>query len=235
MATVLHDGKEIEYTLRKSKRKTIALTISTHGEIILRCPNKVSESRAIEFLLSKMKWVLKHISIIQNRGLSQTFIREYKNGEEYYLFGFKYTFEIIIGDVDSVLIVENRIVITQKNEGNQNTKKVFMKWLDGEVERIFAERYVSIFQKFNYEFAPRVQIKNMKRRWGSFRTTGFISLNKQLLHTPIECLDYVIYHELCHYKHMNHGKRFYNLLEQKLPNYKEIEKRLRHYGKLIGM
>lgn len=66
----------------------------------------------------------------------------------------------------------------------------------------------------------------MKKRWGSCRPNGRISLNLLLIKAPKSCIDYVIIHELCHIMHKKHGKAFYALLSQKCPNYKFLKSKL---------
>lgn len=185
----------------------------------------------MEFLEKKMPWVVKHLDIIAKRE-PVNLEKRYIAGEEHYHLGNKYILEVVMADIEKVEILGDKIIVHQLVEGEKNTERVYLRWLNGEVSKIFTERYKYIFPKFGYDFVPRVQVKNMKSRWGSYRSTGIISLNKKLIHAPISCLDYVITHELCHYKHMNHGKWFYGLLQKMIPNYKEEERRLKQYGKL---
>ena len=72
----------------------------------------------------------------------------------------------------------------------------------------------------------RVQIRNMKRKWGSCSKNGILTLNKELLSMPKECLEYVIVHELLHLIVPNHGRTFKTLLYVYLPKWKEIHERL---------
>jgi hypothetical protein len=79
---------------------------------------------------------------------------------------------------------------------------------------------------FNYN---RVTIKNNISNWGSCSVRGNINLNLRLVTIPQALQDYVMLHELCHLKEMNHGPKFHALLESLCPNHRALEKELRQY------
>jgi predicted metal-dependent hydrolase len=74
---------------------------------------------------------------------------------------------------------------------------------------------------------PPMQVRRMRKRWGSCTPQGRIILNLDLIRAPRLCVDYVILHELCHLKHPHHGKAFYRLLDRVMPDWREIKARLR--------
>jgi len=66
----------------------------------------------------------------------------------------------------------------------------------------------------------------MTKRWGSFTKTGDIILNLETIKTPLQCIDYVIMHELCHAKYYSHDKTFYKLLNDLMPDWQNRKTRL---------
>lgn len=78
----------------------------------------------------------------------------------------------------------------------------------------------------------QVRIKHNVSNWGSCSTKGNINLNLNLMRIPAELQDYVMLHELCHLRYMNHGPEFHALLETLCPNHKALRKELKEY-KLI--
>lgn len=73
----------------------------------------------------------------------------------------------------------------------------------------------------------RVAVRNQRRCWGSCSSKGNLNFSYKLLYLPSELRDYIIVHELCHLKELNHGKQFWQLVSETLPNYKSLIKELR--------
>lgn len=79
----------------------------------------------------------------------------------------------------------------------------------------------------------RITIRNQKTRWGSCSSKGNLNFNCLLMLTPPEIVDYVVVHELCHRKEMNHSKAFWSEVEKVLPNYKTRVRWLKDEGSSI--
>ena len=76
----------------------------------------------------------------------------------------------------------------------------------------------------------RITIRNQRTRWGSCSTKGNLNFNCLLMLCPKEIIDYVVVHELCHRKEMNHSARFCDLVASVLPDYKASRKWLKEHG-----
>lgn len=98
-----------------------------------------------------------------------------------------------------------------------------------EALKVIPER-VEYFAKVIGVTYGKITIRNQKTRWGSCSSKGNLNFNCLLMLAPPEVLDYVVVHELCHRKQMNHSKAFWLEVEKVLPDYKEARKWLKEEG-----
>lgn len=101
-----------------------------------------------------------------------------------------------------------------------------------EALKVISER-VEYFAKVIGVTYGKITVRNQKTRWGSCSSKGNLNFNCLLMLAPPEVLDYVVVHELCHRKQMNHSKAFWLEVEKVLPDYKEARKWLKEDGSQI--
>lgn len=96
-----------------------------------------------------------------------------------------------------------------------------------EARKLITERvkYFNTFYNFSYK---RISIKDMKTQWGSCSAKGNLNFNYRLLFLTPEERDYVVVHELCHVKELNHSHRFWALVRKQVPHMERIKKELRN-------
>ena len=89
-------------------------------------------------------------------------------------------------------------------------------------------------------YAPRIgvtyggiTIRNQRTRWGSCSSKGNLNFNCMLMLTPEAVIDYVVIHELCHRKEMNHSAKFWALVQRHCPDYEQLRKWLKEHGSAI--
>ena len=207
----------MEYKLLKEKRRTIAIKIEPSGDVLVKAPSKASLKFINDFVLSKQKWIISHQQILL------------KNNIKYEPF---YTFKkvMILGEVydlsNNILLLNNKQIIF-KNEQN---KKLKLKNLIKE----FAENYIfkrtkELASLLNLSYNS-VKIISAKKKWGSCTSTKDLKFNYKLAMLPKNLIDYVICHELCHLKELNHSQNFWKLLEKLGYNKKNIRIPMKEYS-----
>ena len=92
--------------------------------------------------------------------------------------------------------------------------------------KVIPERVSYYAEKIGVTYG-RITIRNQKTRWGSCSSKGNLNFNVALMRAPIEVLDYVVVHELCHRLEMNHSKKFWYYVKKYMPEYKEAQKVLK--------
>jgi len=103
------------------------------------------------------------------------------------------------------------------------------RWYRRHAHHVFAERVAHWNAEFGYNFG-RIAIRDQKSRWGSCSRQGNLNFNWRLLLAPLAVLDYIVIHELAHLKEGNHSLRFWALVAEQCPDYREHRAWLRQHG-----
>ena len=124
----------------------------------------------------------------------------------------------------------------QEIKEQEAEQKALPKFSKQEIKELANKALAYIPERVKY-YAPivgvnytRITIRNQKTRWGSCSSKGGLNFNCLLMLTPPEVVDYVVVHELCHRKEMNHSKAFWDEVEKALPDYKSAKRWLRENG-----
>ncbi len=189
---------------------------------------KVAEIR--QFVVKNASWIVKTQRKLALRAASKPPAPHYASGEIHAYLGHPYALHVRPGDKDAITLLPDRIQVTTKGETTaERVRTLLERWHRERAETVFRERLAACRLKMPKDVPlPRLRIRSMKTRWGSFSSKGWVTLNLRLITMPVDCLDYVILHELCHHSIKGHGPRFWEFLEQFLPDCKERRKELNH-------
>lgn len=209
------------YKLIKSKRKTLEISISADKEIIVKAPRLMPNYRIEYFVSSKKDWIDKQLRKKNNKPK-----RQFINNELHSYLGEKYPIQISNSSQNIVELVDNKIHIQTINTSSQNIESLLYHWYRKQAKIIFVQLYQECWQEFSdkekYQ-PPTLTIKRVKTIWGSLSSKNNMNLNLELIRYPKICIKYIIFHELCHLVHKNHGSGFKELLTHNMTNWKEIK------------
>ncbi len=126
-------------------------------------------------------------------------------------------------------------IITQIREVEKRPKKLFSHYSAKDFKEhkqnayLLAHNRVLYFNTFYKHEVRNITIRNQKTRWGSCSGKGNLSFNYKIVFLPKELQDYLIVHELCHLKEMNHSVRFWNLVQEHIPEYRKLRQKIKIY------
>ena len=176
---------EFEYTLIKSKRKTISLEMRPDGSLVVLAPNRTSKREADAFVKKHEKWIESHRKKMDERRAQTQNVQRRTDAE--------------------------------------------LKALARLAKKVIPERVEFYAKQMNAQYG-RITLRCQKTRWGSCSTKKNLNFNILLMLTPIEVLDSVVVHELCHLFEMNHGERFYQRVYAVYPEYDKWNRWLKEHG-----
>lgn len=106
-------------------------------------------------------------------------------------------------------------------------KGLLKRWYADKSQQVLSERISQMVTKTPWvNETPSFRIMEMKKQWGSCSANGSLLFNPHLIKAPKECIDYVVLHELCHIAEHNHSEKFWRLLTQVMPNWKQVKSQL---------
>ena len=212
------------YTVVRSKRKTVALTIDSSARLIVRSPMRLSDRAIREIVRKNAQWIGKKQKQISDYYAKQSaFVLE--EGASVQYVGNSYTVrrrEIPNIAIDGSFI---DVPIGLSIDG-------FADWLKGQGEGIIRERVEHYATLMGVKYAS-VRMSGAKRRWGSCGAGNTLNFAWRLAMCPQSVIDYVVIHELAHVAYKNHGARFWARVSTVMPCYKEAERWLRQNRRLM--
>lgn len=229
MGKVKYQNKTIAYTINKAKIKNIYITIE-NGEVVIKAPWYTTRNQIQEVVESKRDWIMKKL---EEYNVSPRKAKEYEDGEKFQILGESYYLNIYYKDINNAILnVENEkieIILPLSYAEEDNTEQI-KKMID-KMYYMIAEREVeSAMEKTRkmVGLAPEeYKIKKIKYAWGTCSSRKVITINQNLMMYSRKAIEYVVLHEICHLKYMNHSKKFWEMVESYMPDYKEAEKELK--------
>ena len=210
-----------------TKRKTIALIVESDGSIVVRAPLRMTGQAILQFVEGHAEWVGKRLAEI--RLSAPVLPQQYQPGQNFLYLGREYPLEIVPAQ-QKKLVLEDRFKLTDL--GLKGAELVFQQWYRQQAGLMIPERVKFYADKYAFQYRS-VRISSARTRWGSCSSRGVLSFSWRLILTPIELVDYVVVHELAHTVQHNHSKRFWKLVEEIFPDYRERRRRLRQFGEQV--
>jgi predicted metal-dependent hydrolase len=212
-------GRNVAMALRPSRRaKRIILRIDPVGTVTLVVPRRTSRDEAVAFARSKAEWLHDRLAALPKQV-------PFADGAELPLLGRAHRIRHDPGS-HGIRLVRNEIVVSGESTHLPRRVGDFLK---REARRECAERARRFARRIGRPVSL-VSIRDPKSRWGSCSHKGQLSFSWRLILAPEWVLDYVIAHEVAHLVEMNHGPRFWRLVERLYPDSVRPRDWLRRHG-----
>lgn len=222
-----YGGKRIDYALLYCQRESLEIAVHPDGTVVVKAPFNSTIERVERKLMKRARWIIRQ----QNYFIQfspRTPERSYVNGETHLYLGKQYRLRILQSAVNDVKLTQGYFHVQSKDLAPTAVRTLLHRWYAAKAQRQFNESFERCwpsFVKFGVE-RPSLAIRSMKTRWGSLSVRGTMTLNRDIIKAPRDCIDYVVTHELCHMIVKDHSPQFYQLMDTVMPNWSKLKHRL---------
>ena len=217
----------IPIDIHKKNIKNMHLQIKPpNGQVVISAPLSMDDKATEVYARTNLGWIKKQIEKFQQQPRSAK--RQYVSGETMYIWGKQYYLSFVPDSrKNSFKIQGNSIVLSMRKNSTVKQREKYIReqyrrLLKGEIEKILPK-----WEQITGLHCESWQIKYMITRWGTCNTEKKkLWFNLQLAQKPVECLEYVILHELIHLKERTHNSIFIAYMDMYMKNWREVRKEL---------
>ena len=226
-----HAGQVIPYRVQHKKAVTrrIHLKTDADGSLLVIAPRRMSRRAVHDTLQERVHKVADFLAGARKK-LEETPELKYLEGERHLFMGQWLTLEFVRSTSGRgfVQLSSEGIRVTSPELDPDRVSNLLAAWYRQQSQDHFRARMKVIAGQAPWIQGgpPALRVRKMKRTWGNCSLKRGITLNTQLIKTPPHCIDYLIAHELCHVKEMNHGPAFYALQSRLFPGWRAARSEL---------
>jgi predicted metal-dependent hydrolase len=230
----------VDYRLIYSSRlKTIELVIGLDSGFTVRAPDSMSKEEVATNLKRKKKWIVNNLDKM-NEVIRNETRKEFVSGEKFLYKGKHYRLKVTTVDEEIVPFLtfthSKFIAHVPANVSECDYPRIiqplFIDFYHEKAEKIINQRTKKYLLYF--EVKPSLlKIQSLKNKWGNCSARNQLRFNWRVAMAKMSIIDYIIVHELCHIKHKDHSKTFWNEVQKILPDYEERKEWLRINGDLL--
>lgn len=223
-------GRRYACNLVRRPRNSLQLEVLPDLSVRMIAPPMVTLERCADFLRRKKGWVASQQAFF-GKFYPLTKARQYVPGETHLYLGRPLRLRVLRKGPEGVRVTRTHLeVCLGKGEtAPRLVEAALWAWYRGEAAGVFEARLKGCLAKIGAkagEGPSKLVIRRYKARWGGMSRKGVLSLNLDLIRAPMDCIDYVILHELCHLRHPRHDRGFWSLLARLVPDWQRRKDKL---------
>jgi predicted metal-dependent hydrolase len=223
--TIEYSNKTIKFQLDYKNIKNMNISVKPDQTIYVSAPLNATYDRVETFVKAKARWILKQQSHFKATKKMDDSKKEYVSGETLKYLGAQYRLKVLGNKEKEFVEIDDKylIVHTKKKKDITRKQRLVNAWVRKEAFNHFNKALNEMCPLVEniVKSKPQIEVKKMTKRWGScLRKKNTILLNLELIKAPMHCIEYVVLHELIHFKHKNHNKTFYDKLTVIMPDWK---------------
>lgn len=217
-----YEDQTIDFQVIFKKRKTMGIYVDVYGNIELRVPRETTMEAVTALVEKKWSWIItKHTEMKERtKGFRE---KEYVEGETFLYLGESFPIRIVEDEAhtkEEVVFRDGELVITVRFHDDEKAKKLLTRFYKKQCKKLVESR-IRLYQQ-NFKTKPKsIKISGNKKTWGTCNSLREMTFNWKLAMAPMEVVDYVVVHEMCHMVHMNHDRSFWRLVGKHIPDYEE--------------
>ncbi|MDD1701476.1 MAG: M48 family metallopeptidase [Methanoregula sp.] len=216
-------------TIVRSRRRTISLEITPDAALVVRVPLRTPESYIAGFITEKQDWIEKKMAEVRSRPVAGK--KQFVNGEPFLFLGTVYPLVVLPGS-DAPVSLGKSFFIGERCL--PHAREFFRAWYVEKADVIVPARVAGFAAILDYR-PKKIRISDTRRRWASCSTSGTLSFCWRLILAPPEVIDYVIVHELVHMRQPDHSPRFWEKVQEAMPEYRRHREWLRSNERLLAI
>ena len=216
---------DIAYKLNRSKRKTMSIYVEPEGTVTIRAPENTPLEKINNIIELKSYWIYKALAEVKELNSSKI-KRKYVDGEGFMYLGKSYRLKQS-DNSDIPLSIMNEYFVLNKSK-SKDVKKTFIEFYRNQAKEFLPKKLEYFSKKLGVKL-PEIKVMDLKKRWASKSKKG-LNFHWKIMLAPITVIDYVIVHELAHFKYQNHSDAFWELVGSVMPSYLDRKNWLRLNG-----
>ncbi len=200
-----------------------------HGRVRVAAPLAVSDDAVRLAVIGKLGWIKRRQAAFAAQPRQSR--REMVSGESHYVLGRRYRLRVHEHDGPATVALRGKAsldLFVRPGTTREQRELVLRRWYRGQLKALLPPLLEQWQQVLDVQVADW-GVKRMKTKWGSCNVASRrVWFNLELAKKPERCLEYIVAHELAHLRERRHDERFIALMDQRLPNWRELRDELNH-------